>query len=94
MKRAILALALLATPTSAAQIEDKTFYALQSCLSFAALDEIPGMLSPDLIRRRLEARCAREIGDSRRSGDDPSEDGQSEDEYAPGPSGLGGGSIL
>jgi hypothetical protein len=73
MKRAILALALLATPTSAAQTEDKTFYALQSCLSFGALDEIPGMLSPDLIRRRLEARCAREIGDSRRSGDDPSQ---------------------
>ena len=73
MKRAMSVLAILIAPASAAQNEDKTFYALQSCLSFAALDEIPGMLSPDFIRRRLEARCAKEIGDSRRSGDDPSQ---------------------
>jgi hypothetical protein len=73
MKRAMSVLAILIAPASAAQNEDKTFYALQSCLSFAALDEIPGMLSTDFIRRRLEARCAKEIGDSRRSGDDPSQ---------------------
>ena len=73
MKRAMLVLAILIAPASAAQNEDKTFYALQSCLSFGALDDLPEMRSPDLIRRRLEARCAKEIGDSRRSGDDPSQ---------------------